>query len=65
MPGAPVYDIPGRFKYQSPVLTSGFIYAALVTAGGVMGYVKKGSVPSLVAGAGSGILAGWGAYVGR
>lgn len=51
MPGSPEYDIPG------------FIYASLVAAGGIMGFVKKGSVASLIAGGGSGVLAGWGAYV--
>lgn len=44
-------------------LTTGFIYSALVIAGGVMGFVKKGSVASLIAGGGTGVLAGWGAYV--
>jgi len=41
----------------------GFVYSAIVLAGGVMGYVKKGSVPSLVAGGGSGLLLAYGAYV--
>ncbi|GMK54210.1 hypothetical protein CspeluHIS016_0107960 [Cutaneotrichosporon spelunceum] len=44
------YDIPG------------FVYAALVSAGGLMGYLKKGSVASLAAGGGSGVVAAWGAY---
>ncbi|CAJ0954958.1 unnamed protein product, partial [Mesorhabditis belari] len=31
-------------------------YAALLTAGGLIGFLSKGSLPSLVAGAGSGVL---------
>ncbi|CAK9784466.1 TMEM14-domain-containing protein [Cutaneotrichosporon oleaginosum] len=50
MARTPEYDIPG------------FIYASLISAGGLMGFIKKGSVASLIAGGGSGVLAGWGAY---
>ncbi len=39
-----------------------YSYAAAVTAGGVMGYVKKGSIMSGVMGLTFGSLAGYGAY---
>ncbi|KAL0966956.1 hypothetical protein UPYG_G00302740 [Umbra pygmaea] len=41
----------------------GYCYAALVSAGGVVGFVKAGSVTSLVAGLFFGLLAGIGAYM--
>ncbi|XP_049454545.1 transmembrane protein 14C-like [Epinephelus fuscoguttatus] len=41
----------------------GFTYAALVSAGGIMGYVKAGSVTSLAAGLLFGLLAAVGAYL--
>ncbi|XP_008277886.1 transmembrane protein 14C-like [Stegastes partitus] len=41
----------------------GLSYAVLVSAGGVLGYVKAGSVTSLVAGLLFGLLAAAGAYL--
>ncbi|KAF1383575.1 hypothetical protein PFLUV_G00133290 [Perca fluviatilis] len=41
----------------------GFSYAALVSAGGILGYVKAGSVASLAAGLLFGLLAAAGAYL--
>ncbi|KHJ43999.1 transmembrane protein 14C [Trichuris suis] len=40
----------------------GFAYAASVAFGGVLGYVRAGSVPSLASGLIFGVLAGYGAY---
>ncbi|XP_010903863.1 transmembrane protein 14C [Esox lucius] len=41
----------------------GYSYAALVSIGGIIGFVKAGSVTSLVAGLFFGALAGIGAYL--
>ncbi|GJN87418.1 hypothetical protein Rhopal_000367-T1 [Rhodotorula paludigena] len=38
----------------------GFVASALVSLGGVIGFLKKGSVASLAAGGGSGVLLGYG-----
>ncbi|XP_017382190.1 transmembrane protein 14C isoform X1 [Cebus imitator] len=45
-----------------PLHWIGFGYAALVATGGIIGYVKAGSVPSLAAGLLFGSLAGLGSY---
>ncbi|KAJ8277548.1 hypothetical protein GJAV_G00076480 [Gymnothorax javanicus] len=45
-----------------PVDWVGYGYAALIASGGIVGYVKKGSVPSLAAGLLFGGMAGFGAY---
>ncbi|XP_006004808.1 transmembrane protein 14A [Latimeria chalumnae] len=45
-----------------PVDWIGFGYAAAITLGGVLGYKKKGSVMSLIAGLVFGSLSGYGAY---
>ncbi|XP_065202259.1 transmembrane protein 14C [Planococcus citri] len=40
----------------------GFAYAVAVAAGGIVGYVKAGSIPSLGAGLVFGSILGYGAY---
>ncbi|XP_063696837.1 transmembrane protein 14 homolog [Culicoides brevitarsis] len=40
----------------------GIIYALIVSAGGIVGYVKAGSIPSIVAGLTFGVLIGISAY---
>ncbi|XP_073938041.1 transmembrane protein 14A isoform X4 [Castor canadensis] len=46
----------------SPMDLVGFGYAALVTIGSILGYKRRGGVPSLIAGLFFGFLAGYGAY---
>ncbi|XP_014231699.1 transmembrane protein 14C [Trichogramma pretiosum] len=45
-----------------PLDLPGFAYAAFVAAGGIMGYVKSQSIPSLGAGLLFGSIIGYGAY---
>ncbi|ELK29770.1 PREDICTED: transmembrane protein 14A isoform X1 [Myotis davidii] len=40
----------------------GFGYAAFVTFGSIVGYKRRGSIPSLIAGLFVGLLAAYGAY---
>ncbi|KAK7796044.1 hypothetical protein U0070_003669, partial [Myodes glareolus] len=47
---------------SSPMDLVGFGYAALVTIGSILGYKRRGGVPSLIAGLSVGVLAGYGAY---
>merc|ERR1711997_1007357 len=54
-----------RKKYKNLLKMADLVayaYAAAVTAGGVMGYVKKGSIVSGMMGLAFGSLAGYGAY---
>lgn len=41
----------------------GYVYGGLVAAGGIMGYIKKRSLPSLMAGTVCGSVALYGAYL--
>ncbi|KAG5991377.1 hypothetical protein E4U52_003749 [Claviceps spartinae] len=51
------------FKAEMPQLeTSSYALAALTAGGGLMGFVKSGSVPSLIAGTAVGVLYGLGGY---
>ncbi|TNY22749.1 hypothetical protein DMC30DRAFT_115327 [Rhodotorula diobovata] len=43
----------------------GFVSAALISLGGGIGFLKRGSVPSLVAGGGSGALLAYGVQLQR
>ncbi|XP_017886540.1 transmembrane protein 14 homolog [Ceratina calcarata] len=45
-----------------PADVLGYVYAAAVAAGGVLGYVKAQSIPSLGAGLAFGSVLGYGAY---
>ncbi|KAG6061625.1 hypothetical protein E4U17_000784 [Claviceps sp. LM77 group G4] len=50
-------------KEEMPQLeTSSYALAALTAGGGLMGFVKSGSVPSLIAGTAVGVLYGLGGY---
>ena len=47
---------------KMPADVVGYVYAAALAAGGLMGFIKKGSIASGAAGAVTGALAGLGAY---
>lgn len=51
------------FGYEMPFDAPSAAYAALVAAGGIIGYVKAGSIPSLAAGLTFGSILGIGAYL--
>ncbi|XP_044927088.1 transmembrane protein 14A isoform X1 [Mustela nigripes] len=57
----PLPDTSGRIA-TLPMDLIGFGYAALVTFGSILGYKRRGGVPSLIAGLFVGFLAGYGAY---
>ncbi|XP_031632446.1 transmembrane protein 14 homolog [Contarinia nasturtii] len=46
-----------------PVDLISYLYAATVAAGGIAGYVKAGSIPSLSAGLAFGAILGYGAHL--
>lgn len=51
-----------RGTAASPMDLIGFGYAALVMFGSILGYKRRGGIPSLIAGLLVGFLAGYGAY---
>ncbi|ELK00204.1 Transmembrane protein 14A [Pteropus alecto] len=56
------YEHGGQCISALPMDLVGFGYAALVTFGSILGYKRRGGVPSLIAGLFVGFLAGYGAY---
>ncbi|KAG5983713.1 hypothetical protein E4U55_007394 [Claviceps digitariae] len=61
-------SLSGRIKWSSmsravpQLATSSYVLAALTAGGGIMGYVKTGSMPSVIAGTAVGALYGLGGY---
>ncbi|KAG8512099.1 Transmembrane protein 14A, partial [Galemys pyrenaicus] len=55
-------SVPSSQIASLPMDLIGFGYAALLTFGSILGYKRRGGVPSLIAGLFVGFLAGYGAY---
>ncbi|XP_003769198.1 transmembrane protein 14A isoform X1 [Sarcophilus harrisii] len=51
-----------RIRVTMTIDWIGFGYASVIACGGILGYHRKGSIVSLVAGLFFGLLAGYGAY---
>lgn len=54
-------DTDSRMEINVDVI--GIIYSLLVIAGGIFGYVKAASLPSIIAGVSCGLICGFGALI--